>query len=164
MAVQAPYPPIMNQFPVNHMAAGPYYENGGRSRRHKRKSRSKGDENAKYKPHHRQHLAVSRKRYYPSSPESDSEDQRPDTGAKRVPACRSVSREIKADKSSHTLSHSSPMPSCSGVEPHRSKMTSGEFIPSTPLQPTTVKSVPKVDNAVDLNNSSVQKYRYPSQP
>ena len=44
------------------------------------------------------------------------------------------------------------MPSCSGVEPHRSNnMTSSDFIPSTPLQPTTVKSVPKVDNAVDLN-------------
>ena len=75
----SPYPPIMNQFPVNHMAAGPYYENWGRSRIHKRKSRSKGDENVKYKPHHRQHRAVSRQRYYPSSPESDSGDELPYT-------------------------------------------------------------------------------------
>ena len=149
-----PYPSMLPNYPVNHaMAAGLHYENGGsRSRRHKRKSWSKGDENAKYNSHHRQHRVVSRQRYYPSSSESDSDDERPDTREKRVPACRSVSREIIADKSNHTLSHSSPMPPSSGVEPHRSNnMTSSDFVPSTPLQSTTVKSVPKVDNAVDLN-------------
>ena len=155
-----PYPSMLPNYPVNHMAAGLYCENGCRSRRHKRKSRSKGDENVKYKPHHRQHHVVSRQRYYLSSPESDSEDERPDTWAKRAPACRSVSRKIIADKSSHTLSHSSPMSLCSGVEPHRSNMTSGDFIPSTPLQ----QSVPKVDIAVDLskvrNNTTVTHHSH----
>ena len=95
----SPYPPITNQFPVNHMAAGPNYENRGRSRRHTRKSRSKGDENVKYKPHHRQHPVVQCHQYYQSSSKSDDEDECPDT-VKKGPYVSHT-----ADKSFETLGH-----------------------------------------------------------
>ena len=156
-----PYPSMLPNYPVNHaMAAGRYFEKGGRLRKNRRKVKSKEDD-AKYYSHHRKHRAVvSRHRYYPSSSESDREDERPDTRAKRVPACRSVSHEIIADKSSHTLSHMNPVQSRSGVKPKTPshKMPRMDFTPpSTPLHSHMVKSVQKIsaDIAADMPVSQV---------
>ena len=155
-----PYPPMLPNYPVNHpMAAGRYFEKGGKLRKNRRKVKSKGDD-AKY--YHRKHRAVSRHRYYPSSSESDREDERPETRAKRLPACRSVSlsHEIIADKSSHTLSHTNPVQSRSGVKPKTPShnMPRMDFTPpSTPLHSHMVKSVQKVsaDIAAEMPASQV---------
>ena len=109
-----PYPPMINEFPVNHpMAAGTYYRKGGRqhrSRRNKTKSRSRleGDD-VRYRTHPKQHL-VQRHQYYTSSSESDNDDECPDTRGKGVQACQSVSHKIAADKlkSVNTLGRSNP--------------------------------------------------------
>ena len=97
-----PYPPMINEFPVNHpMAAGTYYRKGGRqhrSRRNKTKSRSRleGDD-VRYRTHPKQHLVQSHQ-YYTSSSESDNDDQCRDTRGKGVQACQSVSYKMAADK------------------------------------------------------------------
>ena len=107
-----PYPPMINEFPVNHaMAAGAYYRKGGRQHRSGRnKPRSKlhieRDDDVKYKPRHKQHL-VQRHQYYSSSTESDNDEKCPDTRGKVAPACRPVRHEFIADKYD-TLRHSNP--------------------------------------------------------
>ena len=107
-----PYPPMINEFPVNHaMAAGAYYRKGGRQHRSGRnKTRSRlhieRDDDVKYKPRHKQHL-VQRHQYYTSSTESDNDEKCPDTRGKAAPACRPVCHDFIADKCD-TLRHSNP--------------------------------------------------------
>ena len=107
-----PYPPMINEFPVNHpMAAGTYYRKGGRQHRSGRnKTRSRlhieRDDDVKYKPRHKQHL-VQRHQYYASSTESDNDEKYPDTRGKVAPACQPVRHESIADKYD-TLRHSNP--------------------------------------------------------
>ena len=107
-----PYPPMINQYPVNHaLAAGAYYRKGGRQNRSGRnKTRSRlhieRDDDVKYKPRHKQHL-VQRHQYYASSTESDNDEKYPDTRGKVAPACRPVHHEFIADKYD-TLRHSNP--------------------------------------------------------
>ena len=128
----SPYPPIMNQFPVNHMAAGPYYKNGGRSRTNKRKSRSKEGEHVKHRPHHRQRRVVQRHQYYHSSSESDDEDECLDTMKKGVRACQSVN-------SNGTLGHPTLVPSSHGQAlndvsvVHKRKVDFTANLPNLPL-------------------------------
>ena len=149
-----PYPSMMSNRPVNHaMAAGQYYEKGGRSRQ-SRKSRSKGDGYAYRKPHHRRHRVVSRYRYYEPSSESDREDECIYTGENGVQACWSVNSKMTADKSDHTLRHLNPVPSSNGVKQQRLKndMPIVDCKLSSPLQSDIKgKSVQtSVDIATDL--------------
>ena len=113
-----PYPPMINEFPVNHpMAAGTYYRKGGRHHRQnvksgRNKTRSKlyvERDDVKYKPRHKQHLHSHQ--YYTSSSESDNDDQCPDTRWKGVQACQSVSYKMTADKlkSVNTLGRPNPI-------------------------------------------------------
>ena len=119
-----PYPPMINEFPVNHSrAAGTYYRKGGRQHRYRRdkmksRSRLEGDDE-KYRPYHKQHHVVSRHQYYESSSESDSEDECIYTGEKGVPACKSVNRKTThiTDNYHSTLSRSNPAPSGHGDKP-----------------------------------------------
>ena len=109
-----PYPPMINEFPVNHpMAAGTYYRKGGRKHRSRRnktisRSRLEGDD-VRYRTHPKQHLLQSHQ-YYTSSLESDNDDQCRDIRGKGVQACQSVSHKIAADKlkSVNTLGSSNP--------------------------------------------------------
>ena len=151
-----PYPSMTTNRPVNHaMAAGHYYEKGGRSRQ-SRKSRSKGDGNIYRTSHHRQHRVVSRHRYYEYEPssESDNEDESIYTGEKGVQACRSVNRQMSTDKSDNTLRRLNPGQSSNGVKQQRlqNNMPSTDCKPSTPLQSNIVKPVLKlpVDIAADM--------------
>ena len=157
-----PYPSMITNRPVNHaMAAGHYYEKGGRSRR-RRKSRSKGDGNIYRTSHHRQHRVVSRHRYYEYEPssESDNEDGSIYTGEKGVQACRSVNRQMSADKSDNTLRRLNPGQSGNGVKQQRlqNNWPNKEFEPSPPLQSNSGKSVQNVslDIAADLPLNQVR--------
>ena len=118
-----PYPPMINEFPVNHaMAAGAYYRKGGRqhrSRRNKTKSRSRleGDDE-KYRPYHKQHV-VKRHHYYTSSSESDNDGECPDIKGNSVPACKSINRKTTHITGNYhsTLSRSNPASSGHGDKP-----------------------------------------------
>ena len=99
---------------------------------------------------------VSRHRYYEYEPssESDNEDDSIYTGEKGVQACRSVNRQMSADKSDNTLRRLNPGKSGNGVKQQRlqNNWPNKEFEPSPPLQSNSGKSVQNVslDIAADL--------------